>query len=294
MKAADFEYRCASSIAEACQLLAGAKGEGRLVAGGQTLVPLLAMRLARPALLIDINRITTLRGIELRDGAVAVKACTTQSDTLASKIIQEHFPLVAKALSHVGHVQTRNRGTIGGSLANADPVAEICMASLALDCEFIAQGPQSQRMLASEAFFQGAMTTALHPEECLTEIRFPLWQKPGHIGTSFQEVSIRRSDFALVAAAVQGLFDESGECRRIAIVVGGCSGAPLRCHAVADCLVGTRLGERALSEAMDLLQNSITPQSDLHASAEYRRRVVDALLRRAVLEAQHDACAGKS
>jgi CO/xanthine dehydrogenase FAD-binding subunit len=291
MKAADFDYSCVTSIPEACRLLAGANGEGRIIAGGQTLVPLLAMRLARPALLVDINRIADLRGIELSDGAVTIKACTTQANALASDLIRKHVPLLAKALQHVGHTQTRNRGTIGGSLANADPVAEICMATVALDGEILTHGPKSKRIIGAE-FFQGAMTTALAVDECLTAARLPVWQEPGRIGSSFQELSIRRSDFALVAAAVQALFDEKGICRRIAIVVGGCSAIPMRAPAAAERLAGTRVEESDLVEASRLLQETIAPQSDIHASADYRRRVAGELVTRAVLEARREAIGG--
>jgi CO/xanthine dehydrogenase FAD-binding subunit len=157
MKAANFGYSCAASIDEACRLLANAKGEGRVIAGGQTLVPLLA----RPQLLVDVNRVAELRGIDVRDGVVTVKACTTQADALANKTIRTNIPLLAKALSFVGHTQTRNRGTIGGGLANADPAAEICMVALALDCDIVARSVESQRTIPAAKFFQGAMTTAL-------------------------------------------------------------------------------------------------------------------------------------
>jgi CO/xanthine dehydrogenase FAD-binding subunit len=161
MKAANFGYSCAASIDEACGLLASANGEGRVIAGGQTLVPLLAMRLARPQLLVDVNRVAELRGIDVRDGVVTVKACTTQADALANKTIRTNIPLLAKALSFVGHTQTRNRGTIGGGLANADPAAEICMVALALDCDIVPRSVESQRTIPGAKFFQGAMTTAL-------------------------------------------------------------------------------------------------------------------------------------
>lgn len=288
MKAADFDYHCAASIPEACRLLAGANGEGRIIAGGQTLVPLLAMRLARPTLLVDINRIPDLRGIEFGAGAVTIKACTTQADALASDIVRKHVPLLAKALHHVGHTQTRNRGTIGGSLANADPVAEICMAALALDGEILSHGPKSERIVPCTEFFRGAMTTALAFDECLTAVRLPVWG-PCRMGSSFQEVSIRRSDFALVAAAVQASFDDKGICRRIAVVVGGCGPTPMRASPAANRLAGTRVEESDLAEATRLLQETIAPQSDLHASADYRRRVAGELVTRAVLEARHEA-----
>src|SRR5689334_23273437 len=161
MKAADFEYICAASIPEACQALADSAGEARLIAGGQTLVPLMAMRLARPRLLIDINRILELRGVTLRKGAVAIKACTTQADALKDPVIDTHVPLLAKALPFVGHVQTRNRGTIGGSLANADPAAEIGLVALALNCEVDAHSASGKRTITCRNFFKGAMTTSL-------------------------------------------------------------------------------------------------------------------------------------
>ena len=289
MKAADFDYSCAASIPEVCRLLAGANGEGRIIAGGQSLVPLLAMRLARPALLVDINRIANLRGIEFSDGAVTIKACTTQANALASDVVRKHVPLLAKALGHVGHGQTRNRGTIGGSLANADPVAEICMAALALDGEILSHGHKSQRTIPCSEFFRGAMTTALALDECLTAVRLPIWGHPDRVGSSFQEMSIRRSDFALVAAAVQAQFDENGLCRHIAIVVGGCSPSPMGASATAKRLIGTRIEETDLVEATHLLQETIAPQSDLHASADYRRRVAGELVMRAMLDARREA-----
>jgi CO/xanthine dehydrogenase FAD-binding subunit len=289
MKAADFDYSCAASVPEACRLLASANGEGRIIAGGQTLVPLLTMRLARPALLVDINRIADLRGIEFSDGVVTIKACTTQADALASEMVRKRAPLLAKALAHVGHGQTRNRGTIGGSLANADPVAEICMAALALDGEILSHGLKSQRTIPCSEFFRGAMTTALTFDECLTAVRLPIWKPPGRVGSSFQEMSIRRSDFALVAAAVQASFDGKGICRHIAIVVGGCGPTPVRASAAAEHLVGTRVEETDLAEATDLLQETIAPQSDSYASADYRRRVAGGLVMRAVLEARQEA-----
>jgi carbon-monoxide dehydrogenase medium subunit len=138
------------------------------------------------------------------------------------------------------------------------------------------------------------MTTALLAGECLTAARLPVWREPGRIGTGFQEVSIRRSDFALVAAAVQAQFDESGICRRIAIAVGGCGGTPVRAHQAEQCLIGTRLEESVLAAACRHFQESIAPGSDIHASAEYRRRVAGALLQRAIIEARREACVGEA
>ncbi|MGO9786755.1 MAG: FAD binding domain-containing protein [Stellaceae bacterium] len=292
MKAVDFDYARAASIDETCRLLAGAKGEAKIIAGGQTLVPLLAMRLTRPALLIDINGIVSLQGIEMRDGAVTIRACTRQADALAHAEIRARLPLLAKALGFVGHVQTRNRGTIGGSLANADPSAEIGLACLALDCQIVARRDGGERVLSVGDFFLGPMTTALKPEECLTEIRFPAWRERGRIGTGFKEISIRRSDFALVAVSCQLVLGEDGVCRRLSLTLGGVGSAPLIADELSKRLTGTRLETRDIEKALASLQETIEPQSDLHVSADYRRRVIGVLAARAIAEAQGEAMAG--
>ncbi len=294
MKAVDFDYARAASIDEACRLLASAKGEVKIIAGGQTLVPLLAMRLTRPALVIDINGIASLQGVETRDGAVAIRACTRQADALAHAGIRARLPLLAKALSFVGHVQTRNRGTIGGSLAHADPSAEIGLACLALDCQVVARSASGERVLSIGDFFLGPMTTALKPEECLTEIRFPAWRERGRIGTGFMEISIRRSDFALVAVSCQLVLDEDGVCRRLSLALGGVGPAPFPAEDTAKRLVGTKLETHDIEKAMTSLQETIEPQSDLHVSADYRRRVSGALAARAIAVARGEAMAGQA
>jgi CO/xanthine dehydrogenase FAD-binding subunit len=290
MKAVDFEYHRPTDIEEACRLLAEADGEARIIAGGQTLVPLLAMRLARPTRLIDINRIKELQGIELGAAHVTVRACTRQAAALADESIGRRLPLLAKALGFVGHVQTRNRGTIGGSLAAADPSAEIGLAALAIDCEVQAQSVSGERAIPIAQFFHGPMSTELTPEDCLTAIRFSIWQEAGSLGTGFQEISIRRSDFALVAVAVQLVIDAKGVCQRIAMSVGA-GATPVRVDAASRRLTGTRLEPRDLTEAARLASEAIVPVSDLHASAEYRRRVAGALVVRATIEAREEASA---
>jgi CO/xanthine dehydrogenase FAD-binding subunit len=294
MKAADFDYARARDVGEVCRLLAGADGDGKIIAGGQTLVPLLAMRLARPVLLVDINGVAELQGIATEGDDVVVRACTRQATALADATIRAQVPLLAKALHFVGHVQTRNRGTIGGSLANADPSAEIGIATMALGAVLSARSPEGERKIAVGDFLAGAMTTALSAEECLTQIRYPVWREAGRIGTGFQEVSARRSDFALVAAAAQVLLDERGVCRRGTLAVGGLGGAPVRLSAAIERLVGTSLAESDIAAAAEIAQASIEPESDLHASADYRRRVAGALLARAVTEARGEALAGRA
>jgi CO/xanthine dehydrogenase FAD-binding subunit len=295
MKAVDFDYARPGSVGEACRLLAEAAGDGKIIAGGQTLVPLLAMRLARPALLVDLNRIPELQGIEQSGDAVILRACTRQAVALADRTIRQRVPLLAKALRFVGHVQTRNRGTIGGSLANADPSAEIGLAALALGAEIEARSAAGDRRIAIADFFIGPMMTALEAEECLISVRFPIWPGPGRrVGTGFQEVSARRSDFAIAAVAVQLQLDGDGVCRRIALGVGGAGARPLSVDAAAARLKGTRLAAPDLAAAARIVRDTVEPDSDLHASADYRRRLAGALVERAVAEAAADALAGRA
>ncbi|HUE19249.1 MAG TPA: FAD binding domain-containing protein [Stellaceae bacterium] len=289
MKAVDFDYVRPTSIGEACARLAETGAEAKLLAGGQTLVPLLAMRLARPALLIDINLIEALQGIARSKAGVTIKSCTRQGDALADATLRRDLPLLAKALGFVGHVQTRNRGTIGGSLANADPAAEIGLAALTLDAVAVAASTQGARRIAMKDFFRAAMETALAPEECLTEIEFPAWREAGRIGTGFQEVSIRRADFALAAAAVQLSLDSGGICRRIVLSLGGAADVPLRVDATTEMLIGTKLAEDDIEATAQRVRDSIAPTDDLHASADYRRRIAGELAARAIAEARDEA-----
>src|SRR5579862_2986398 len=240
MKAAEFDYARAASVEEICRLLASAGGEGKIIAGGQTLVPLLVMRLARPTLVIDINRVDALRGLRRDGDRLAIGAGTRQADVLADSALARHTPLLAKGLRMVGHPQTRNRGTIGGSLANADPAAEIGLVARTLDAAITARSTSGERVIAAAQFFAGAMTTALSAEECLTEVRFPIWNE-ARLGTGFEEMSIRRSDFALVAAACQLALDGDGVCRRIALGIGGAEAVPVRASEAEQRLTGTRL-----------------------------------------------------
>ncbi len=289
MKAAEFDYARPGTVEEICRLLDSAAGDGKIIAGGQTLVPLMAMRLTRPSLIIDINRIAALQGVAANDDGVTIKAATRQADVLADASIAQRLPLLTKGLRLVGHPQTRNRGTIGGSLANADPAAEICLVSRTLDAEITARSSKGARQIAMRDFCAGAMTTTLAPEECLTDVRFPLWRDAGSIGTGFAEMSVRQSDFALVAAACQLVLDTDGVCRRIALGIGGAEASPVRAAAAETRLAGTRLEQADIDRAMEDLQAALSPLSDVHASADYRRRVAGALASRAIVEARDEA-----
>jgi CO/xanthine dehydrogenase FAD-binding subunit len=291
MKAAEFDYVRVESVEAACRALAGAGGDGKILAGGQTLVPMLAMRLLRPALLVDINRVASLQMIVAGGNQVVIGACTRQADALADAIVRRELPLLAKALAFVGHVQTRNRGTLGGSVANADPSAEIALAALALDCEVIAQSVAGVRAIPIGRFFQGAMTTELAADECLVELHFPMAAGTRR-GCGFHEVSSRHSDFALAAAAVQLALDGDSACRQVAIAVGGVGSAPLRIDAAAERLRGTDLAPDDIAAAVAIVRATVEPASDLHASADYRRRVAGALVERALIDARTEATEG--
>ncbi len=210
MKAAAFDYVRASSVDEICQLLADAgDDERKIIAGGQTLVPLMAMRMARPDMLIDINDVTELAGIIDRGDHISFGACTRQSVIERSEVISDRLPLVAAAVRNVGHLQTRNRGTIGGSIVHGDPSAELPMAALALDATMILRTVSCETEIAIDGFFEAAMVTNIEPEQLLTEIRIPVWQDE-RIGTSFHETSSRQGDYAIVAAAAQIALAEDG------------------------------------------------------------------------------------
>lgn len=292
MKAAEFDYIRADSVAAACEALAaaGPGDERKIVAGGQTLVPLMAMRLARPSLLVDIDGIPGLAGIDSVDGVVAIGAMTRQRAAELSPAVRSELPLLAKALRFVGHPQTRNRGTVGGSLVHGDPAAEIPLVAVALDAALEAETTGGRRVCPADGFFETPMVTAVAPDECLVEARFPVWNA-GRIGTGFREVASRQGDFAIVAAAAQVALDGDGTCTRVAAALGGVAPRPVRIAALEDALTGTRLEDRAIDAALASVEAVIEPDDDLHATAAYRGRVAKVLLGRAIREARDEALA---
>ncbi len=229
MKPAPFDYVRPGSLAEACELLAGDE-DARLIAGGQTLVPMLAMRLARPAKLIDILRLPELAGIREEKGAVIVGATTRQAQAERDPVIRASVPMLARVLPWVGHPPTRNRGTIGGSIANADPSAEIPLVAVTLGADIMLASSGGPTSMPADDFFIGPMVTAIGQGQCVSAIRFPVWPHR-RIGVGFFEISARRSDFAFVAAAAQVALDDEGSCvesrarpgrRRRSAVAAGC------------------------------------------------------------------------
>ena len=285
MKAAPFDYVLAQSIEEATQYLADGNGDAFVLAGGQTLMPLLAMRIARPSILIDINSITELTGIEETNEEITIKACTRQADAMESPIIQKHLPLLAHALTFVGHSQTRNRGTVGGSLAHADPASEIPLVALTMNAEICLRSLASSRRVPAAEFFLGPMMTAREPAELLASLHFPLPEKITLVGTGFHEMSERHGDFALVTVVTRIEIDKQGACLDAAVAFGGVDDTPVRIEKLENQLRSRAIDETAMEVALSEIYDSISPVTDQHATAAYRRRIAVVLARRAINDA---------
>jgi carbon-monoxide dehydrogenase medium subunit len=292
MKPAPFEYSRPADVDEACALLAADDG-ARLIAGGQTLVPLMAMRLARPSRLIDIARIPGLAYVRDEGDAIAIGATTRQHVVEHDPLIRAKLPLLAKVMPFVGHGASRARGTLGGSLANGDPAAEIVLAAATLGATLAwREGGHRHEMIVAD-FFIGPMVTALPLAGCLVEARFPVWPEP-RVGVGFHEVNARQSDFAFVSAAAQVALDADGRCTRAAIGVGAAAAVPLRLDAVAAHLRGKRFEHAEVREAVTAALAKVETLADLHASAEYRRRVAATLAVRAIADAFQNAAARRA
>lgn len=283
MKPPPFEYFDPGSVDEALALLGEHGEEAKPLAGGQSLVPLLNFRLARPRALIDLNRIPTLSYLREADGGLAIGAMTRQRAVERSPLVRERCPLLAEAMPLIGHVQIRNRGTVGGSLAHADPAAELSAVLTALGGEVRVRSLRGERTLPPERFFVGYLTTALAPDELLVEVR--LRGQPPRSGWAFLEVSRRHGDFALVGVAALLGLDEGGVCTHAAVALTGVGPTPVRAEEAVGSLVGSRPTPEAFQEAGRQVSAQLTPDSDLHASAEYRRHVAGVLTQRALTRA---------
>jgi carbon-monoxide dehydrogenase medium subunit len=248
----------------------------------------MAMRLARPKRLIDIARISDLAFVRRERDAIAIGATTRQCVLERDATVRTAVPLLAKVMPFVGHAATRSRGTVGGSLANADPAAEIPLVAVTLGATLRYRDTTASGDIAAADFFVGPMMTALPAAACLTAVRFPLWRE-ARVGIGFHEVSARGGDFAFAAAAAQVALDEDGICRRVALGVGAVTACPLRLDAAAKAIEGTRADESVVGEAVRAALATIEPLSDLHASADYRRRAAACLAVRAITDAYRAA-----
>jgi len=286
MKLPPFDYEAPTTVSEAVELLAEHQDEASVLAGGQSLIPLLALRLAHPAVLIDINGVDELSELSAADGWVAIGAMTREYVAEESKAITAAVPLLAAALPLIGHEAIRSRGTIGGSLAHADPAAELPAVARALDAEFVVRGQGGMRVIPAADWFEGYLTTARQPDELLVEVRFPAASP--NTGVSFQEVARRHGDFAVVGLAAS-LTLSDGAISDVRLAFAGLSDVPVRAAAAEDLLVGERPSDLLFDEAARLATADIDPPADLHGSSDYRRKVAGALVRRGLRAAADNA-----
>ena len=285
MKPASFEYHDPTTLSEVTALLDRLGEDARVLAGGQSLVPLMNFRLARPAHLVDLNRVAELDFLSVKGGELRIGATTRQRVLERSEAVASGWPLLREATGFIGHVQIRNRGTVGGSLAHAFPSAELPVAMVTLDAAFVLQGEGGERTVAAEDFVLGTMTTVLEPGELLREVRVPA--PAAGSGASFREVSRRYGDFALAGAAVLVTLDRDGVVTAARLTLTG--PAPIRARAAEDAVLGQKPSEALFREAARRAVADIEQDSDMHATAEYRRRACEALARRALAEAAERA-----
>jgi aerobic carbon-monoxide dehydrogenase medium subunit len=291
MKAASFEYVRAESVDHALALLSAHGAEAKLIAGGQSLVPMMAMRLARPAMLVDIDRLGELKRVEPTAAGVRMGAATRQRSVEDDLSLHARLPLVRDALHWVGHAQTRNRGTVGGSLVHADPSAELPLAAAVLDATLRLRSEAcGERTVPAADFFLGPMFTAVGESECLVAIDWPVWEGPG-IASAFDETAMRHGDFAMASAACQLQLDASGTCRRAAIGLGGVDGTPRAFPGLAAQLVGRRIDAALCADIAHAAAQDTQPGVDLHADAGYRRHLAKVLLERVLMRAARKAAA---
>jgi aerobic carbon-monoxide dehydrogenase medium subunit len=281
-----FEYVAVASMEEAVAQLAAYGDDARILAGGQSLMPILNMRLATPRRLVDLNRVDTLSYIAERAGGVAIGAMTRQRTAERSELIAAAVPLLAEALPWVGHSAIRNRGTIGGSLAHADPAAELPGVAVCLDARFTVRGEAGERTLAARDFFRGYLTTALAPTELLTEVWFP--SAPAGSGAAWIEFARRHGDYALVGVAAV-VTVEGSTVRQASLAVIGVDGVPVRVVDAERLLIGVPLSAESMAAAAESVRRTLEPHADIHATAAYRRHLAGIITVRALMRAAERA-----
>jgi carbon-monoxide dehydrogenase medium subunit len=286
MKLPDFKYEAPATVAEATALLAEYQDEANLLAGGQSLIPLLALRLAHPAVLVDINGLDELSGVSVTDGVVTVGALTREYMAEESGTVAETLPLLASALPLIGHEAIRSRGTLGGSLAHADPAAELPAVARALDAEFVVRSELGERVIPAAEWFEGYLTTSRRPDEILVEVRFPV-AEPG-TGVAFQEVARRHGDFAMVGLATS-LTLTDGMITDARLAFSGIADVPVRAAEAESLLVGQQLSAELFEEAARAATAPLDPPADLHGTSEYRKKVAAVLVRRGLRAAADNA-----
>jgi CO/xanthine dehydrogenase FAD-binding subunit len=280
MKPAPFKYIAATSLEHALALKAEYGDDAKFLAGGQSLIPAMNFRLARPAILIDINEIEELAGIRRSGGATRVGPLTRYRTLQRDATFAKLFPLIGEALPHIAHPQIRNRGTIGGNLSHADPASELPAIAVALRARFRVQAARQERWIEASDFFRGALTTDLQPDEMLAEIELPL-PKP-RTGSCFMEIARRRGDFAIAGVAVMMTLGERRECTDVRLAFCGVGETPIDAGAAAKLLVGHAVTEEAFRDVTASAQAMIDPAGNVHATADYQRHIAGVLTERAL------------
>ncbi len=283
MKLSRLEYARPASVAEAIALLQANEG-AKIISGGQSLMPVLAFRLAAPPLLVDIGSIETLRGIEIGDAGTRLGARVRWCEIERDAALRRAQPLLVAMIDQVAHYQIRNRGTVGGSLAHADPAAEMPGVAVVCDAVLHVVGPGGSRSVAAADFFTGPLQTVLAEDEVLVAVDLPAW--PASRRWGFEEFALRRGDFALAGVAVHYDRDTAGLASNVHVGIIGADEMPRRLHEVEKAMEGSRIDEALITSASELASASINPMSDLHADAEYRRALVATLFERVVRRAE--------
>ncbi len=281
MKLPQFEYACPTTLADAVSLLAS--GDAKALAGGQSLMPMMAFRIAQPSLLVDLRKLPGLREIKISDDGVRLGALVRWRDIEDDERLSRAHPLLKGAIAHVAHYQIRNRGTVGGSLAHADPAAEMPGIAVTCDADIVVTGKSGARTIKAEDFFLGALTTALKPDEIITEVRLPPW--PNERRWGFEEFARRRGDFAMAGIAAFYDLDKAGKASNAHIGVIGIGDRPHRLPAAEAALNGRAPDAATIARAETAASAAVAPQDDIHASAAYRRALVGTLLERALTSA---------
>lgn len=282
MKPASFDYVRADSVAQVVQVLAAAGGDGKVIAGGQSLMPMMNFRLVKPSVLVDINRIPRLDVVQVRGDKIAIGALVRHRMTATDALIAKHAPVLHHAMKHVAHLTVRNRGTFCGSVCHADPAAEMPMMSLLLNGVVHIVSPRGERLLAAQDFLIGSLVTALEPDELVTEIEIDML--PAGTGWGFEEFARRHGDYALAAVAVT-MRRRDDVASDVQIGLMGVGEMPMRMTRIEAMLEGREVNAKLIDQAVEELRAQLDPNSDLNASADYRRHLAGVLTRRAVTDA---------
>jgi carbon-monoxide dehydrogenase medium subunit/2-furoyl-CoA dehydrogenase FAD binding subunit len=283
MKPVPFEYFDPTTKDEVFKLLDELGDDAKLLAGGQSLLPMMNYRLARPKYLIDINKISALDHIKEENGHICIGALTRERSIEESELIQSKIPILAEAASRIGFLPIRNKGTIGGSIAHADPSAELCLMMQTLAAQIKVESSEDSRWIDAEDFFLTYLTTALQPNEMITEIKIPI--PPAGTVRSFQSFSWRQGDFAIVSVAIMLAMNKDGICEEATIGLGGVNPTPFRATDAEEILKGKRIDEALMDEAAHKASEAADPDYDIHSSAEYKREMARVFTKKGLIEA---------